>query len=312
MEKIQIYGWKGYKLTAGDVSLVVTPEIGGRVISLSHQGEDIFSVPKEFHGQVFDFSKTDLLRAEKRKMGFRVWGGDKTWVAPQKDWWEGAPPLELDAGRYEVRLEGNGVMMNSVVCRETGLQVTRRVNLEKDGTVRLYQEIANRGKETVRKGIWNVTQLARPFDIYLPAQKSNLRSYHEEDLTLPSHQIVVDEQDGWCRIPCRDNTLFKFGGMVDAGAIVCLKEINGDTLAYLKSFELDVDADYAHRSSAEVFNAMDHNYLEVETHSPTVNLKPGDRCHHIQSWHLRRFKGTVTPDHVYEELTGSKYLRAGK
>ncbi len=312
MEKAQIYGWKGYRLTAGDVSLVVVPDIGGRVISLTYRGEEIFFIQKEYQGQIFDFSGVKHLRAEKRKMGFRVWGGDKTWVAPQKDWWEGIPPLELDVGRYEVRLEGTGVMMLSPVCRETGIQVIRRVNLEHDGTVQLRQEIVNKGKETVRKGIWSVTQLVRPFHVYLPAVKNNLRSYHEENLTLPSHHIVVDEKDGWCRIPCQDNTLFKFGGMVDTGAVVCLKEVKGDTLAFLKTFELDADAEYLHRSAVEVFNALDHNYCEVEIHAPKMILKPGANSHHAQAWRLRIFKGVVSPDKVYEQLTGSKYQRAGK
>lgn len=310
MEKAQIYGWKGYRLTAGDVSLVVAPDIGGRIISLSYRAEELFFVQKECQGQVFDFSKTDLLRAEKRKIGFRVWGGDKTWVAPQKDWWEGTPPLELDAGRYEVRLEGTGVMMLSPVCRETGIQIIRRVNLDHDGTIHLQQEIVNKSKEIVRKGIWNVTQLVRPFQIYLPTVKRNLRSYHEEDLSLPSHQIIVEEKNGWCRIPCQNNTLFKFGAMVDAGAVVCLKEMRGDTLAFLKTFEMDTDADYLHQSSVEVFNALDHNYLEVEIHAPNMALKPEGRAHHAQQWRLKLFKGSVSPDEVYEQLTGLKYQRA--
>jgi hypothetical protein len=312
MEKIKFCGWKCYKLTAGDVSIVVAPEIGGRIISLAHQGEELFFVQKEHQGETFDFSKTDALRAEKRRLGFRLWGGDKTWVAPQKEWWEGVPPLELDAGSYEVRLEGNGFMMLSPVCRETGVQVIRRVNLDKNGTLQLRQELVNKGKDTVHKGIWNVTQLVRPFDVYLPASKTNLRSYHEEDLTLPSHQIMVTETDGWCRIPCRDNTLFKFGGIVDTGALLSLKESKGGTIAFLKTFNLEADAEYAHLSTVEVFNALDHNYLEVEIHAPLMHLKPGDRCQHSQEWRLKRFTGMPSANEIYESMTGNKIQKAAK
>jgi hypothetical protein len=312
MEKIKFCGWKCYKLTFDDVSVIVAPEIGGRIIGLAHQGEELMFVQKEHQGETFDFAKVEGLRAEKRKLGFRLWGGDKTWIAPQKDWWEGIPPLELDAGAYEVRLEGNGFMMLSPVCRETGLQVIRRVNLDKSGVLRLRQEMVNKGKETVHKGLWNVTQLLRPFDIYLPTSKAQLRSYHEEDLTLPSHDIVVCEQDGWCKIPCRDNTLFKFGGMVDAGAVLALKESKGGTLAFLKTFDLETDVKYAHSSSVEVFNALDHNYLEMEIHAPHVLLKPGDHSVHNQEWRLKRFPGAPSATEIYEAMTGNKMQRAAK
>ncbi len=312
MEKIKFCGWKCYKLTVGDVSVVVAPEIGGRIISLSHQGEELLFVQKEHQGETFDFSKSEGMRAEKRRLGFRLWGGDKTWVAPQKEWWEGIPPLELDAGTYEVRLEGKGFMMISPVCRETGLQVIRRVRMEKDGSIHLDQEMINKGKETLHKGIWNVTQLLRPFDVYLPASKSQLRSYHEEDLTLPSHQVVVTEKEGWCRVPCRDNTLFKFGGMVDAGVLLSAKESKGGTLAFLKTFDFDADTKYAHSSSVEIFNALDYDYLEVEIHAPMTQLKPGDRCHHSQQWRLKRFEGAPTPDEIYESMTGGKLQRAAR
>ncbi len=312
MEKIKFCGWKCYKLTAGDVGVVVAPEIGGRIISLTHQGEELLFIQKEHQGETFDFSKIDALRAEKRRLGFRLWGGDKTWVAPQKEWWEGVPPLELDAGSYEIRLEGNGFMMLSPVCRETGLQIIRRVNLDKTGTLNLRQEVVNKGKDMVHKGIWNVTQLLRPFDVYLPASKINLRSYHEEDLALPSHDIVVTEIDGWSCVPCRDKTLFKIGGIIDTGALLSLKESNGGTLAFLKTFTLDGDAEYAHFSSVEVFNALDYDYLEVEVHAPLMHLKPGHSCQHSQEWRLKRFTGTPLPNEIYENMTGNKLQRTAK
>jgi len=310
MEKVKFCGWKCYRITVGDLSLTVAPEIGGRIISLTHQGEELLFVEKEHQGETFDFSKVEGLRAEKRRIGFRVWGGDKTWVAPQKEWWEGTPPLELDAGKYELRLEGSGFMMISPVCRETGLQVIRRVNVEKTGVVSLRQELVNKGKDTVLKGIWNVTQLLRPTDIYLPASKSQLRSYHEEDLTLPTHEIVVCEDEGWCKVPCRDNTLFKFGGIIDAGAILALKESKKGSLAFLKTFDIDMDAKYVHSSSIEIFNALDHEYCEVEVHAPSMHLKAGERYQHSQQWLVKRFSGTPSPDEIFEKMTGGKLQRA--
>lgn len=310
MQQVKIHGWNGYTFKARSIEMSVVPGIGGRIISLSLDGQEIFFIQKEYAGQIFDFSGITSLRAEKKRLGFRVWGGDKTWVAPQKDWWEGVPPLELDAGGYQERIDEDGITMISPVCRETGLQIIRQVGLDQEGVIHLEQEIVNKSDKTVFKGIWNVTQLARPFDVYLPTTKSKLRSYHEEDITLPSHQIVVEESNGWCRIPCHDNQLFKFGGMVDMGTIVCLKKTAGGTLAFVKTFDIDEEAEYLHRSSVEVFNALDHDYLEVETHASKVSLKPGMSCRHSQKWRLKLFTEDVTPDQAFEQMTGSKYQKS--
>lgn len=306
MEQVNIHGWNGYRFSTGSVSMVVTPEIGGRIISLCYDGLEIFFVQKEHAGEVFDFSNVPGLRGEKKRLGMRVWGGDKTWVAPQKDWWEGAPPLELDAGRYEHTVDARGVTMVSPVCRETGLQITRRAALDPDGNIQLEQQITNKGKDTVYKGIWNVTQLLRPFDVYLPTTKSKLRSYHEEDLTLPNHHVVVDESNGWCRIPCYDNQLFKFGGMVDMGAVLSVRKAPDGALAFLKTFDIEQDAEYLHRSNIEIFNAHNHDYLEVEIHASTVILKPGMSCRHAQTWRLKKYPGDIAPQQVFDDMTGVK------
>ncbi|MBL8012998.1 MAG: hypothetical protein JNN05_04045, partial [Candidatus Omnitrophica bacterium] len=56
MEHTKIYGWNGIRYSAADVSLVVVPELGGRIISLSVDGQEIFFVQKEHAGETFSFS----------------------------------------------------------------------------------------------------------------------------------------------------------------------------------------------------------------------------------------------------------------
>src|SRR5262249_59132483 len=75
------------------------------------------------------------LSAKKREMGFPLWGGDKTWLAPQARWTEGVPFLDLDSGAYELAIEQAGpdvarARMTSRVCRETGVQITRTVTMK--------------------------------------------------------------------------------------------------------------------------------------------------------------------------------------
>jgi hypothetical protein len=172
-----IYGWNGYRLEIGDISLGITPQIGGRIISLTYRGEELLFVQEEHKGEVFDFSRVQDLVREKERLGFRVWGGDKTWVAPQSAWWSKIPPLELDAGQYSAHVIDNGLEMVSPVCRETGLQIIRQVELHEDQSIVLIETIRNTTDYIIERGIWNVTQVLRPFDVYLPAKKENIRAY---------------------------------------------------------------------------------------------------------------------------------------
>ncbi len=107
IEEAVFYGWKGYRLVCGPLAIGVAPDLGGRIISLAHEGTELLFVQQEHLGEVFDLDGATDLRALKRRLGFRLWGGDKTWIAPQSSWWEGIPPLDLDAGRYRVRVDGD-------------------------------------------------------------------------------------------------------------------------------------------------------------------------------------------------------------
>ncbi|MGA8163440.1 MAG: hypothetical protein WB791_00255 [Waddliaceae bacterium] len=96
-------------------------------------------VQKEHVGETFSFDHVTDLRAEKRRLSFRLWGGDKTWVSPQSAWREAIPPLELDAGAHDAKSEGASIVMQSPRCRETGLRIIRRVTLLDEGKVLLDQ-----------------------------------------------------------------------------------------------------------------------------------------------------------------------------
>ncbi|MBL8014551.1 MAG: DUF4380 domain-containing protein, partial [Candidatus Omnitrophica bacterium] len=237
-----------------------------------------------------------------QKLGFRFWGGDKTWIAPERDWWEKIPPLQLDAGGYDRQISGNGIKMISPVCGETGLQIKRTVSISHDGTITLDQEMTNYGHGTVCKGIWNVTQLLRPCDVYLPTKKENIRSYHKEDPTLPDHCVVLAQEGDLTCIPCRDSQVFKFGGMIDVGQVLCLCDTPDGQVALLKIFSVDVKGRYLHRSMIEIFNSNIHGYLEVEIHAPGAKLKSGDFMSHSQEWRLKRYPRTAGPQDIYIDL----------
>jgi len=159
IKKTKIYGWNGYRMDVPGISLGVVPDLGGRILSLKYKGEELFYVQRKFRGRVFDFSKACDLQKEKKKVGFQFWGGDKTWVAPESDWINKIPPLELDCGKYATRVDNDKLVMTSPVCRETKLQIIREVSVNCSGRIVLKETFVNKGDVSIKKGIWNVTQL---------------------------------------------------------------------------------------------------------------------------------------------------------
>ncbi len=289
-EPFKVGGWEGSRIGCGALKIVLVPSLGGRIISLRYEGREFLFSDKEHLGETFEFPADIDLAARKRELGFRLWGGDKTWVAPQNEWLEKTPPLELDAGNYALTWEDKTAVMTSPVCRETGLRIVRKVHIDEEQTVHLSEEFQNTtADKVIRKGIWNVTQVARPCTFFIPANKGTFRSYHQDDPTLPQVEDIFREADGWVEVPCRTPTLFKCGGIPNEGQVLVRMPLGGPKeLVWLKTFTLDVHAQYAHGSAVEVFNSDRLNYAEVEIHAPLVSLDPGASCRFEQQWRFRK------------------------
>lgn len=290
-----VAGWRGYRMEAGDLSLGIVPQIGGRIMSLMHKGEELFFVQEQFRGQTVDLSKVEDLRKEKKRLGFRVWGGDKTWVSPEEEWWDKMPPLDLDCGVYSAEVKEKKIEMISPVCRETGLKIIRQVELKDERTVILNQTLINESKEVVKKGIWNVTQLRRPWDIIWPATKDKVMPVHDEGLKENADHKVTELfysstlKEGLTKIVCDDKTHFKFRAFVSRGAVIGMKRSKKGTISFVRNFDINFDEDYPHNDTVvEIYNAKDYDYLEVEVHGPLVELKPKGKVQHKQTWQIKR------------------------
>jgi len=289
ISKENIYGWEGYRLSIGDISLGITPQIGGRIISLTFEGEELFFVQPEHQGEVIDLENVNDLRTKKKELGFRLWGGDKTWVAPQSKWWDKIPPLDLDAGQYNADVRGSTIKMTSPLCHETGLRIIREVILNDDGSIQLNQTFRNESDKSIHCGIWDVTQVLRPFDVYLPAQTKQIRAYRDEGL-VEDAESKKTQQGSWVKISCDDATQFKLGGLINQGKIIALRKGKEDYLCFERTFSINNEVSYAHDAIAEIYNSPAYNYLEIEVHAPFIQLAEGEQTTHRQIWKISRVK----------------------
>lgn len=285
MKLKNIRGWQGFELVSKDLSVGIVPSLGGRIMSLEYLGHELLFVDACHQGETFNPAHWNNLIQAKKSLGFRIWGGDKTWIAPQKDWVLGIPPLDLDAAPYSLSWDNEEAVMTSPVCRETGIQVTRRVKVN-DGKVYLVEEICNRSSSSIHKGLWNVTQIQRPCSFQISCEEEKIRSYHYEDKTLSPYPGSLKPKKGSLTIDCRDASLFKVGGISTFGKVL-IKIYSGDQEIYWeKDFSYNPQAAYAHHSNVEVFNSPFYPYAEIELHAPFGELRPQETTVLEQIWKI--------------------------
>ncbi|MCA9407128.1 MAG: hypothetical protein H6755_03355 [Candidatus Omnitrophica bacterium] len=295
------YDWKCIRMQLGEISLGLTPDIGGRIMSLRQMGKELLFVQEEHRGETFDFKEVGDLKAEKYKLGFRLWGGDKTWVAPEKKWWGKIPPLDLDALPYQVEIFGSRVKMTSPICRETGVRLIRTVELKEGGVIILEQTIVNESSKKVERGIWDVTQCIRPTEVYLPSSPDKIWPYPDAGKIQEAIKKISPYKN-WMKIQCNDFTAFKFGAVLTKGVVVAIRRLKDDdqAISFTRFFEIDQETAYAHKVMAEVYNSKDYPYLEVEVHAPMKSLNKGEEFSHRQTWKIARHNIHITPDEVLD------------
>ena len=319
-----LYGWDTYRLSSERIQLAIAPAIGGRIISLKFDEEEWLFVQEEHLGETFDFSKVKDWAREKELLGFRLWGGDKTWVAPQKEWLSSIPPLTLDAGPYQCEplkipytsphkstsenpnenLSATGIVLKSSMDPETGLQIVRKITLREDHSVLLSQSFSNLSSKTVSKGIWNVTQILRDIFVYLPVSCEKIISYPDEgDSQGLKKEMVEPIGKHWSRIRCDSPCHFKYGASLSSfsdsptvpsekeGRLLTAKPSRRkkDFLVMDRLFSVTCNAPYAHESAmVEVYNSPTMDYAEAEVHSPLYKIEPCQTVEHSQLWKWKR------------------------
>jgi hypothetical protein len=257
----QFKGWPAFALRQEGIILRVVPSVGGRLMSVEVQGHELCftHVPlegREFHG---DESQWPLLCGD---WSFPLWGGGKTWIAPESRWPGGAPHRDLDSRPWQVQrvwldAKGMGIAVQSPVCSESGLQLTRRLCWP-------------RGSRE-----WTVTHTVRNTGNALAAIRSLPDRTPLDDLL---HEGIVQASQTQATVHCVSARAFKCGFASESGALRVTFPSSG--VRYARLSEVAPAAAYAHGQPLEIFNAPQLEYFEVETHSPMQQLEPGASYHY--------------------------------
>ena len=278
-------GWDAVWIERGPLTLILVPQVGGRIMSVCWHGRELAFVNPVYQGRADDIAAITDLHEYKRRVGFLLWGGEKTWLAPQDRWTDGVPFADLDSGAYELSLDRNtsAATMTSAVCRETGVQIQRRLELgDRVGTWHVTHTLCNRSARAVSWAPWDVDMMLRPATVFLPTRKASpypagVRTFDNEGVSTRVRDEVVSFLDDIAVISCRQPIWFKYGVDAEPGRLLAVLE-GGERglIGYRKSVPTYYPRPYGNGCVLEVYNAPTLPYLELELHGPLARLQPGE------------------------------------
>jgi len=278
-------GWDALRVEQGPLTLILVPQLGGRIMSVVWKGRELSFVNPECQGRLPDVASVADVHQAKQRSGFVLWGGDKTWLAPQDRWTDGDPFLDLDSGAYEFSIDrpSGTVSMLSPVCRETGVQIERSLALgTKTGTWSVASRLINASQDVVVWAPWDVDMMLRPATVFLPTSASSVfprgvRTFDNEGVSTSVRDEVVHFVEDIAVVSCQHAVKFKYGVDAALGRILAVLEA-GDLgfVGYRKSVPTFHPQPYGHGCVLEIFNASAYSYIEMEVHGPVVSLQPGE------------------------------------
>jgi hypothetical protein len=273
VEKLAYAGWPNcYRLTDGEVELVVTTDVGPRIIRYGFVG-----------GQNL-FWENQYQAGKSGEAYWQMRGGHRLWVAPEIV----LVTYALDNGPIDGRITENSV----AVAQRAPIQKEMIITLLKDGRVEILHALKNCGNEVVQLAAWPVSVMAQGGLAIAAFPK---RCSHEESF-LPTNPLVM-----WAYTDFSDNRwMFTHRYvMLRQNTAVSRPQKAGlfnecTFAAYLLGTELFVKQCRATReatypdfgSSFEMFTNND--FLELETLGPLVRLAPGESTTHTEHWSLHR------------------------
>lgn len=278
IEKTAYAGWPNcYRLSNGEVEVVVTTDVGPRVIRYGFVGgQNMF---KEFKEQL-------------GKSGEKAWqarGGHRIWAAPE------ITPITyaLDNGPVKFDIAGDTITLTQPVEPETGLQKQMVVKLAQTGShVEVKHRITNTGTKVKEYSVWALTMMAqggRGITGFPP------RGSHEANF-LPTNPLVMwaytDLSDKRWHFTKKYMTLQQDPKNSDAQK---LAHFNEDTWgAYLLGADLFIKRSKAtknkpypdYNASFETFT--NNEFLEIETLGPIGPVAKGSTVEHVENWSLHK------------------------
>jgi hypothetical protein len=278
IEKTQYKGWPNcYRISNGEVDLIVTTDVGPRVIRYGFSGgPNLF---KEFDEQM---GKSDESTWQPR-------GGHRIWIAPE----DAVLSYALDNSPVSVVIKGDVIELTGKVEKETGLEKRMTVKLAPTGTtVEVLHRISNKSGKAREFAPWTLTMMAQGGTAIATFPP---RGTHPKDLA-PTNPLVMwaftDLTDKRWQFTKKYLLLRQDPKNANPQKIGLFnKETVGAYLLGSNLFIKSASADDPHKQpdfgcSFETFT--NDQFLELETLGPLANVRAGGSVEHIEQWSLHK------------------------
>lgn len=299
IKKSNYRGWAdSYQITDGVYSVIVVPEIGGRIMEYSKNGVNLFWQNSELFGQNFSMVKK-----------WHNYGGFQVWAAPQELW--GWPPDPyMDFGRCNAEVIGNPgnqkLRITGAANLNLGLISTRDISMNNKGEVSVVSTIHNISGKTIKCGAWNVTYMQTPAFAAFPIKSGSKFKGGIEYFTAKSKQSKqFSVIDNIC-ITEYMNEDGLIGSDSDGPWLVYFNK----NIAYIKQINpMEKNAAYPNNGcSVQILtSSAQFNYIELETFSPLKSLKPGESISNTERWRIQELTQPVlSKKDVIKAINGMK------
>jgi hypothetical protein len=286
MEKVNYHGWpNGYCLTNGLVDLVVTGDVGPRIIRFG------------FVGGENEFKEYESMLGQTGGQEWRIYGGHRLWYAPEDS------RRTYYADNSPVRCEEHPGFLRVIQPPETGTGIQKEMDVRLSlgqAHVRVTHRLRNTGWQALTLAPWALSVMAPGGTAVIPLPP---RGRHPE-LLRPTSTIVLwpysdlsDPRWTWgrqyvlLRQDVRANTPQKAGYLAPDGWVAYVRAGH----LFLVRFDPVPGALYPDLGSA-VETWTDADMLELETLGPLVRLEPGAVAAHTEHWFLLRDVPTPRSD----------------
>jgi len=266
-----------YKLSNGHIEVIVTTDIGPRVMRYGFVGGE--NILGEVPGSM----------AAKDKNTWQSWGGHRLWIAP-----EGRPKsYGPDNSPINHVVNGSSIRLEQPVEPGTGIQKAITVTLAATGSgVTVRHTLTNRGQKAFELAPWALTVMSPGGTAVIPQEP-----YESHDTALlPARPVVLwhysDLSDSRFKLGPKFLRLStdaskeppqKIGVGNKQGWVAYAR--NG--LLFVKKIAYQEGKPYPdYGCNFEVYTAG--NFMEVESLGVLQTLAPGQSAEHIERWTLSR------------------------
>lgn len=299
-------------LSNGALAIEITPDIGGRVLSVNVLNEPNFLLV----GAAVESDPNPSVTPEANNIAYL---GHETWVGPQSEWWLHQlvndqraaakavwppDPFLILAKNTVLENKVQQVMLQSPNSPVSGVALQKTFSLMKDkpNQIRLDVTAQNIRDSNVAWDIWFNTRVPHTTNVYVPvASMSDVRVEHFTDATYGS--LEHNFSAGIFALENHSPTTHqgRKGKVFIQPAQGWMAAFRGQQLLIIHFALQSKSAIHPEQGQIELYQEFlnerpKEGLLELEVHAPYKTLKPRESMSATEIWTLLPYDGEQTPE----------------